>query len=224
MKKAGKVCMRLGIVSCEAIKGEMRALTEGDPDIVHTEYLDFGLHVNPENMKRVIIEKVNALEGKVDAVFLGYGICQSLSGITTQFKIPVAMLEVDDCIAALLTPSGYETERKKCAGTWYNTPFFSEAGMRRLMKEFRLDDPKFQKYDKMWFIKRLFSGYSRCLYINTGVGDVERQEAFSRAFAEELNLRHETTQGTVSILRDGLMRAKALANKSDRVNPCSVDP
>ena len=202
----------------------MELLIQGDPDVVCKEYLDFGLHVNPENMKKVIIEKVNALEGKVDSVFLGYGVCQSLSGVTKQFRMPVAMLEVDDCIAALLTPPGYERERKKCAGTWYNTPFFSEAGMLRLMKEFHLDEPKFQKYDKMWFIRKMFSGYSRCLYIDTGVGETERREALSKAFAEELNLRHEATSGTVSMLREGLMRAKALAGKGSRADNSATIP
>jgi hypothetical protein len=194
------------------MKGELEMLTAGDPDIVYKEYLDFGLHTVPEKMKKTIIEKVNSLEGKVDAVFLGYGTCQSLSGIIKQFRVPTVMLECDDCIAVLLTPEGYERERKKCAGTFYNTPFFSEIGLKRMLKELHLEDPKFQKYDKMWFVKRLFEGYSRCLYVETGAGDRERHEALSQAMAEELNLKHETTDGTVAILQDGLMRAKELAS------------
>jgi len=206
--------MRLGIVACEALKGEIEVLTRGDPDVVCREYLDFGLHAHPENMKKTIIDKVNSLEGKVDAVFLGYGFCQSLTGITKQFKVPTVMLETDDCISILLSPSAYERERKKCAGTLYNTPFFSEAGMARIIKDMHLDAPKYQKYGEMWFIKKMFGGYSRCLYVDTGIGDREKHEALSMAIADELNLKHETTEGTVYILREGLERAKALAAKS----------
>jgi hypothetical protein len=208
--------MRLGIVACEAFKGEIERLTAGDPDVVFKEYLEFGLHTNPENMKKVIIEKVNGLEEKVDSVFLGYGYCQSLTNVTSQLRIPTAMLETDDCIAVLLTPSEYESERKKCAGTWYNTPFFAEAGKARLIKELHLDSPRPRKYDEMWFMRKFFEGYSRCLYIDTDIGEREKYERASKAFAEELKLRHESRDGTLSILKEGINRAKKLASSKNQ--------
>ena len=70
--------MRLAIVACDILKEEIEFLTKDDPDFVHREYLEFALHENPEHMRDVIIEKVNSLKGKVDAVFLGYAICSSL--------------------------------------------------------------------------------------------------------------------------------------------------
>lgn len=207
--------MRVGIVACEAFKGEIELLTAGDPDIVYREYFEFALHVNPTNMKKVLKEKVNSLEGKVDSIFLGYGYCQSLKGLTAECRVPTAMLETDDCIAVLLTPEEYEKERRKCAGTWYNTPFFSEAGIKRLVKELHLDHPKVKQRGEMWFIRKFFEGYSRCLYIDTGIGDRPKYEALSKAFADELQLRHESREGTVLLLKEGLERAKSLAAKAE---------
>ncbi|MDI9644821.1 MAG: DUF1638 domain-containing protein [Candidatus Verstraetearchaeota archaeon] len=203
----------MGIVACEALKKEIEMVSSGDPEIAYREYLDFGLHSDPKRMKAVIVEKVNSLEGQVDGVFLGYGICQSLRDVDRDLRVPTFRLECDDCIAALLTPAGYENERKKCAGTFFTTPFFAEAGMKRMIKELHLDQPKFQKYDKMWFIRRFFDGYSRVLYVETGAGEDGRHEALSKAFAEELGLKHESTTGTVSLLAEGLVRAKQVAKQ-----------
>lgn len=80
--------MRIGIVACEIFKKEIEKLTEGDPDIAHREYLEFGLHLNSAKLKSKVSERVNALKGRVDAVFLGYGICQSLTGITSPPQPP----------------------------------------------------------------------------------------------------------------------------------------
>lgn len=204
----------MGIVACEAMKKELEMIIGNDPDVTYREYLDFGLHTYPDQMKKVITEKVNSLERTVDAVFLGYGICQSLGEISRNLRVPAVRLECDDCIAALLTPSGYEMERKRCAGTFFVTPFFAEVGLNRMVKELHLDHPKFHRYDKMWFIRRLFDGYSRALFVETGVGDNERYEALARALAEELGLRYEATEGTVSFLKEELARAKRLAKQN----------
>ena len=75
--------MRLGIVACDILKKEIEFLTKNDPDFTYREYLEFALHENPPEMKRVIIEKVNSLKGQVDAIFLGYAICNSLENAST---------------------------------------------------------------------------------------------------------------------------------------------
>ena len=72
--------MRIGIIACDIWKREIDAVVGDDPSIVHKEYLEFALHVDSAKLKATVIEKVNSLEGKVDAVFLGYATCQSLKG------------------------------------------------------------------------------------------------------------------------------------------------
>jgi hypothetical protein len=215
---------QIGVVACETFKREIEHLLEGqDDDVAFKEYLEFGLHEHPEELKRAVVEKVNSLKGKVDAVFLGYGICQSLKGITSKMEVPTVMLEEDDCVGVLITSGEYEKERKKCAGTWYATPFFCEKGEswfdKKLNKELGEEQAKTleaQGYDTMWFLHQLFDGYSRALFIDTRVGDREYFESLSKRFADKLNLRHECRDGTLDVLREGLRRTRELANNNHR--------
>jgi len=210
--------IRIGVVACETFRRELEMLTEGDGDIIHKEYLEFGLHEYPEELKKAVVDKANALQGKVDAVFLGYGYCQSLKGITNRITVPTVMLEADDCVGTLLTTPEYEKERKKCAGTWYATPAFCEMGsewfQKRMEKELgtqQMKELEAQGYDTLWFLRQLFDGYSRALFIDTGVGNREYFEALSKEFAAKLNMRHESRCGTLDVLIEGLGATKALA-------------
>lgn len=203
--------IRIGIVACDIVKREIELLTKDDPDIVHREYLEFALHIDSAYLKATVKDKVNALKGKVDAIFLGYAICQSLRDITKELDIPTTMLEADDCIGAFLTPVEYEKEKRKCTGTWFSTPGWAELGIDGAVKELHLDALKDQGYDPMYFMKMLFEGYSRCLYVYTGIGDEEQYRAKSEDFAKRLNLRHECRSCDMRVLEKALVQAKALA-------------
>jgi hypothetical protein len=203
--------MRLGVVACDIFQRELDLLLKDDPDVVHKEYLEFGLHCEPERLKQTVIEKCNALDGKVDSIFLGYSICQSLKDVTSSIKVPSLMLDGDDCIAVFLTPVGYAQEKAKCTGTWFNTPGWANLGIKGCIKELHLDSAVEQGYDPMYFMEMLFTGYSRCLYIDTGV-ERERFEALSQDFARTMKLRHESRGCDLSLLKGGIEKAKKLGS------------
>ena len=208
--------MRIGIISCETFERNLEPLIKDDPDIVHKEYLQFGLHEFPEELKKAVIEKVNALEGKVDAVLLGYGICNSLKDITAQLKVPTIQLRGDDCIGVLLTPEEYAKERKKCAGTMYHTPYFSLMNREWFEKKMRVQMPNYEEMGISldWYMQKMFDGYSRVLFIDDGLGDIEKYLVLSRQFAGDLGFRHECRLGTHEILVQSLAKAKELAAAS----------
>jgi hypothetical protein len=205
--------IKIGIIACETFKRDLDHLVGDDKDVVFKEYLEFGLHEWPEDLKKAVIEKVNSLEGKVDAVLLGYGICNSLKGITEQIRVPTIQLAGDDCIGVLLTQEEYNKERKKCAGTMYHTPYFAEMGREWFEKKLRKDIPNYEELGITvdWLLESMFDGYSRVLFIDDGLGDIERAIGLSKRFAAELKLTHESRGGTLCILKDGLMRTKELA-------------
>jgi len=208
--------MKIGIVACETFERGIDFLTEGDRDIVSKEYLEFGLHEYPEDLKRTVVEKVNALEGKVDAVLLGYGICNSLKGITASMNVPTVQLEGDDCIGVLITPAEYDRERKVCAGTLYHTPYFAKMDREWFERKMREQMPNYEELgiDLDWYLSKLFDGYSRLLFIDDGLGEIEKFQALSRQFADEMSLRYECRMGTFACLIDGLARTKELARSS----------
>ena len=189
--------VKVGIVACEIFKHELEMLTEGDPDIVFKEYLEFGLHIYPEDLRTTVIQKLDSLKGKVDAVFLCYGACSSLGDITSRTKVPTISLPVDDCIAALLTPEGYAEEKRKCAGTWFASPGWAELGKEGVVKYLHLDCLQDEGYDPDVFFKMMFVNYSRGMYVDTGVPGSEGFEQLSEKFAQEMQVKHECRKGTL---------------------------
>jgi hypothetical protein len=205
--------MRIGIISCETFERNLEPLIKDDPDIVHKEYLEFGLHEYPDELKKAVIDKVNSLEGKVDAVLLGYGICNSLKDITSQVKVPTIQLRGDDCIGVLITPEEYAAERKKCAGTMYHTPYFALMNREWFEKKMREHMPNYEELGLSldWYMQKMFDGYTRVLFIDDGLGEIEKYVELSKQFAAELNLRHECRLGTAEILKQSLAMTKELA-------------
>lgn len=203
--------IRIGIVACEILKKEIERLTAGDPDIVHREYLEFALHVYPDDMRRTVIEKVDALEGQVDAVFIGYATCSSLKDLPGAVRVPSVMLDGDDCVAVLISPEEYAREKKACAGTWFSSPGWAEQGLGGVIKALHLDSMESEGYDAMYFLDLMFDGYSRCLYVDTGVCGSDECECMSRRFAEALRLRHDCRAGDLSRLAESIQRTKQLA-------------
>ena len=203
--------MRIAIVACDHFKRELEALTEGDGDFVLREYLDYNYHNEPNKLREAIVEKVNGLEGTMDAVLLGYGVCGSLTDIVNELRVPTVTFKADDCIAVYLTQEVYERERKKVPLTYYSTPYFSDMDMewqendweKKMGMEMDTDD-----FKKMF--SRMFDGYSRSIYIHT-MGDRECFEKKAKQFADELSLSYETRDGTLSVMQDAIRQVKELA-------------
>jgi hypothetical protein len=205
--------VRIGIVACETLKREIDVVIEGDPSITHVEYLEFGLHTWPEELKKAVVERINNLEGKVDAVLLGYGVCNSLKDVTSMVSVPTVRFDVDDCVGCLMTTAEYNRERKVCAGTFFATPAFCDMGTEWFKKELRKNMPNYEELgiDDRWFLERMFDGYSRVLYIDPGIGGREEFETKSKQFAADLKLRHESCDGTLDVIRCALDETKMLA-------------
>lgn len=206
--------MKVAVIACDIFKEEVEALIEGDEDVVHVEFLEFGLHIEPERMRQVVVERANAIKDDVDAIMLGYCYCQSLMGVLEDIDVPAEMVHTDDCIGVFLTPEGYADQRRKCAGTWYNSPGWTNLGIEGSIKELKLDTVADQ-IDPMDLLHMMFDSYSRCLFIDTGVGDVEKLRKRSEEFAEIMGLEHEETVGGYKMLADALEKAKALARNKD---------
>lgn len=201
--------MRIGILGCDAIRNELEIVTAGDPEVFYREYLEFGLHLQPDDLKKVILEKLNSLPADIDVVFLGYGYCQALQGLPQQVKIPVVMLEYEDCIAAMLTTERYHAEKKNGGITWFYPAGWAVNGMPGMVKLFHLDTA--EGYAPEYFLKMMFDGFSRCLFIDTGIEGVEKCEENSVELARALNLRHERTIGELHSMRAAWERTKELA-------------
>ncbi len=194
--------MQIGIIACDALKDEIEALTRGSQDVVTREYLDFGYHLDPPRMRQILVDKVNSLAGKVDLVFLGYAYCQSLKGLPSALAVPTVMLEYEDCIACLLGPDMYASQKHRGKITWFYPSGWAKYGIEGLIRLFKLDSMRHEGYEPEYFLKLMFNGFSRCLFIDTKVGGIATSEANSHQFARVLGLEHDRTSGTLNNLEE----------------------
>ncbi len=209
--------MRIGIVACNALKDEIEKLVAGDQEIVQREYLEFGLHTTPQEMRKKIIETVDALEGKVDVVFVGYATCQSLSGLTEAVKVPSVMIEAVDCIEALLTPEAYAKEKRgEGMITWFYPSGWAREGEDGITKLFHLDCMRNEGYEPIYFLKLMFDGFSRCVFIDSGVGDCVACEKISRNFASQLDLKHECREGSLRLIEEAYRKTRDLGKELEK--------
>ena len=198
--------MRLGLLACDILKNEFEYLLKDDEDFVEKKYLEFALHVDPENMKKVIIDEINEMLPRVDALLLGYATCNSLDKIGDLFSKPVIKLPGSDCIEAMLGSEGYKGEKKICAGTWFNTPGWCDAGVDGLIKEMRLDTV--EGVEPEFFLDMLFGSYERVLFMDPEIGDSEKYEKESEIMAEKLKLRHECRKCNLDLIAETIRKVK----------------
>ncbi|MFA6952825.1 MAG: DUF1638 domain-containing protein [Candidatus Methanomethylophilaceae archaeon] len=201
--------MKIGIVACDILKREVEFLTKDDPDFTERIYLEFALHTDPPAMREKIIESVNGLKGKVDAVFLGYATCNSLEGVLDVLQVPTAMLDGADCIGALLGSDEYARQKKICIGTWFSSPGWAEEGIDGLVKELHLDSA--EGYEPQFFLDMIFESYQRTLFIDPGIGDAETYRKESKDFSDTVHLKLDCTKCSLDNFRDAIKRAKELA-------------
>lgn len=188
--------LKLGVIACDMIRRELDKLLSNMFIEVETLYIESALHCNPNKMRKRIEEAISEMADHVDVIFLGYGYCNSLKGIDEQFKLPVILPQVDDCISLLLGPERRAEEVKCEVGTWFMTPGWAEVGAEMVIKELHLDRVARYGKDPIEMAKRLFTHYRRGLLIDTGLGDMDDSRRKAAEFCRLFNLRLEETSAT----------------------------
>jgi hypothetical protein len=188
---------RTKVIACATVIEEMLPLLP--PGMDH-RVLDFGLHVNPEVLKRALQEAVDALAASAETILLGYGLCsQAVVGLRAN-DCTLVVPKVDDCIAIFLgSGEAYRAQSRTEPGTYYLTKGWIEAG-----------DSPFGEYDGVveqygekkarWLMDRILKNYTRLALINTGQYELERYRDYSRRTADRFELRYEEIPGSAVLI------------------------
>ena len=184
------------IISCATVAEELRHL--GVPESRLT-VLEFGLHTEPEKLKKALQEQVDSVEGDCD-ILLGYGMCSyavvGLSSQTHRLVIP----KLDDCIPLFLGSRVRHLEMLHAEpGTYYLTKGWVEAQDSAYMEYLRLVERYGEKRAQR-VIKVMLGNYTRIALINTGNYRMEDYRAFARMMADFLELRFEEIPGSNRML------------------------
>jgi hypothetical protein len=171
------------------------------PAGMHHQVFEFGLHINPEKLRRTLQEAIDAVNGQYDTIILGYGLCsQAVIGIKSDSSTLVVP-RVDDCISIFLgSHSAYRFQSQSEPGTYYLTKGWIEVG-----------DTPFAEYDRMIqrfgaeraerIIRLMLGNYKRLALINTGQYELERYREYARRTAERFGLRYEEIEGSDALVK-----------------------
>jgi hypothetical protein len=165
------------------------------------EILDFGLHINPAELKKVMQEKIDEASPKADVLLLGYGLCSmAVVGLTSR-SATLVIPRTDDCIAIFLgSCSAYKEQAKKEPGTYYLTKGWIEAGDTPF-EEHKLLIEKYGEDKAKRMTRLMLKNYKRLAFINTGMYEIERYREYARSTAEKFELRFEEIEGSPDLVK-----------------------
>ena len=188
----------VAVIACATVIEEMLPHL---PPGVETQVLDFGLHVNPQDLKRVLQEKIDALAPRVNTILLGYGLCSMAVVGLQATDCTLVVPKVDDCIAIFLGSGAvYRQQARGEPGTYYLTKGWIEAGS----SPFAEYDSLVERYGEKkaeWLMSQMLKNYTRLALINTGQYELERYRDYSRSTAARFGLRYEEIPGSDALIR-----------------------
>lgn len=189
---------RRHLLACATVIEEIQPFL---PDDISFEVLDFGLHLRPEGLRKVLQEKIDETSSSADVLLLGYGLC-SMAVVGLQAKAAHLVIpRVDDCIAIFLgSCAAYKKQAKQEPGTYYLTKGWIEAGDTPF-EEHKLLIEKYGEEKAKRMTGLMLKNYKRLAFINTGQYEIERYQAYARKTAEQFNLRFEEIEGSPALVK-----------------------
>ena len=189
---------RRRVIACATVIEEMLPFL---PEDVLSDTLDFGLHLQPGELKKALQAKIEEASGRADVLLLGYGLCSmavvGLHATTAHLVIP----RVDDCIAIFLgSCTAYKEQAQKEPGTYYLTKGWIEVGDSPFSEYQRLVE-KFGEAKAERITRLMLRNYTRLGFINTGQYEIERYRDYARMTAEKFNLRFEELDGSPALVK-----------------------
>ena len=186
------------VIACATVIEEMLPIM---PEGVGHQILDFGLHINPDRLRRTLQESIDAVPRPYDPILLGYGLCsQAVIGLRSA-RCTLVAPRVDDCIAIFLGSSAaYRRQARQEPGTYYLTKGWIEVGDSPFAEHERM----IQRYGKERadrILKLMLHNYKRLALIDTGQHDLERYRDYARRTAERFDLRFEEIEGATTLVR-----------------------
>lgn len=120
---------RTKLFSCEVMREEITWLLNELKlnDAIDVDWLEMGLHQEPEKLNRELAKRIAACEGQAyDAILLMFGLCSNATGgLAPPSDSRLVIPRVHDCISIYLGSSGrYLSEHAREPGTyWFSRGF-----------------------------------------------------------------------------------------------------
>jgi hypothetical protein len=199
--------MSLAVICCQVLEKEIRAVVRNRPAVKHLEVMEWGLHTRPDFLLEALSERIRIIQDQVDAVFLGYGRCQTLDKLPRDFKVPVVYPEGEDCIGVLLGQGRYQEELLREPFTWFLTHGWAAMGIDFVFKGLQIHGMAAKGIDPLQLAHRMLKDYRRALLIEMETEDRESLLRKGQEFADEFHMRLERTKGSLTSLERAFNKA-----------------
>jgi hypothetical protein len=184
---------RRRVIACATVIEEMLPFL---PAAVPYEVLDFGLHLKPQELKRVLQDKIDEASQTADVILLGYGLCSLAVVGLRATTATIVTSRSDDCIAIFLgSCAAYKQQTSKEPGTYYLTKGWIEVGDSPFSEHEQLV-AKYGETKAMRMMKLTLKNYTRLAFINTGDYNLDRYRDYARRASEKFDLRYEEIDGS----------------------------
>jgi hypothetical protein len=185
------------VIACATVMEEIIPFL---PSQMACKILDFGLHINPGNLKTVLQNTIDFVPDNVNNIILGYGLCsQAVVGLKS-LNARIIIPKIDDCIAIFLgSKSAYYREQKSTPGTYYLT----KGWLKTASTPFDEFDSMVKKYgeDKARrLMTQILKNYTRLAFINTGT-DLDEYHQTAKNMADKFGLKYQEIEGENTLVK-----------------------
>lgn len=186
--------MKTVIVSCRTVEDEVNAAIKQSGVDYPVEWLESGLHNQPNILLERLQELLDSLEA--ERVLLAMGFCgNSLKGLKLG-AYELIVPRVDDCISLLLGG----VDRRIAVTREYAAYFFTEGwmrGERNIWEEYKYTVEQYGEEMAETVMEMMYSHYRTLALLDTGAGDVEKLSEQVKPLAEALHLERKTIPATL---------------------------
>lgn len=190
--------MKRAIVGCGIIRKDIEHLLEDLPYEADVFWLDEKLHEFPDNLRKVLQEKIDELSD-YDEIILGYMLCgNGLLGIKSE-KSKLRFIKGDDCIYANLCHREDYSDLRRCSlflsHGWLSTTRNSLAEYERTLE-------KYGEERTQMIYEALYKNYKYVTYMQLDDEICEEDKLKMDQMAQVMNVEPLYIRGSLDLFKD----------------------
>ncbi len=191
--------MKTVIMACNTIRDELEKAAHETNCKYPFIWIESGLHLNPDSLRRRIQDELNAIE-QADRVLLGFGFCgNSLIGLQSR-NFHIIFPKVDDCITMLLGSREARDRLAQNGGIYFLTKGWLE-GEANIWREYEAVLKRFGPERTERIYKRMLAHYRYLGLIDTGAYNMQEFLPVAKNIAATLHLEPCVLKGSDEYLK-----------------------
>ncbi len=185
------------VVACKVFEDQLNRYLPTEL-VFNVNYLDYGLHKVPRDLKRAMQAKIDSIE-EPSLILLGFGLCgNGLHGIKAG-RHTLLIPRTDDCIAILLgSYRAYQEEFEVSPGTYYLSIGWLEAGSNPL-QEYRDYVTRYGEEQAQWLMDQQYAHYRRLAFVSHQEADLAKYRTRAQEvaqFCSQWGMKYEELVGS----------------------------